>query len=251
MITLDSLRVRSYVKIPTEVRASNMAGSLSRDLPCIDYGKPKKDKVAVVAGGPSVEEDLDELRNFDGYIVAINGAHDWLISHEITPDAMIMADAHENMAEMVRKPQMETTYMMASWCDPKVFDALKDHNVILWHAATDEKDNGTMSICTGPSGLTAAPLLLYVIGYREIHLYGADSSLSSIQSHIYKEGGITKDKMQVLVGTDVYLTTAQFVLQAAHLWDLKKTMCENIDLTVHGYGLAKAIFSNNGKFKII
>ncbi len=57
--------------------------------------------------------------------------------------------------------------------------------------------------------------------------------------------------MQAMVGEDVYLSTAQFVLQAAHLWDLNKLLNDDLKLTIYGYGLAKAIFDNKGEFQLI
>lgn len=248
---LEALRKNSYVSVPSEVRVKNIASSLRRSLPCIAFGQPNKTRVAVVGAGPSVSENLEEIRNFDGYVVAINGMHDYLIERGIVPDAVIIADSMPVIADFFKNPNDETTYLTCSNCDPSVFDALEGKRVILWHAAKEKDKNGTVGVCTGPSALTSAPYLLYILGYREVHLFGADSSISSSESHIYAGGEPGEVKLQTMVGEEIYLTTGQYILQAAHLWDLNKLLRDDLKIKVHGYGLAKAIFDNNGEFELI
>ncbi len=250
MSHLDSLRARSAGCVSSEVFAENIASALGRGLPCVDYGKPLPYRVAVVAGGPSVRDQLDELKQFDGFLVAINGTHDWLIENGIIPDAAIAVDPQASLAELFKNPQKDTTYLVASNCAPEVFDALAESQVILWHVATNEEYNGSLAVCAGPSAVSSAPYLLYMIGYREIHLYGVDSSLSSAESHVYR-GGIVGERVQVRVGTDVFISTGAFALQAAHLWNLGQAMPDDLRLGIHGFGLAKAIFDADGDFEVL
>jgi len=251
---LENLQKCSKCNFPPEVLDRNKLSALRRNLPTLFYGKPLKGKIAVVAGGNSVKESLEELKTFDGYIVAINGTHNWLIENGIIPDACIIVDAKPSVADLFKKPHKMTTYLISSNCDPVVFDTLEKNRVVLWHVAKEEANKGSLEIVVGPSAVTAAPALLYVRGDRDLHFYGVDSSLSEIDSHIYssgKVGTVGKERLQVLVGGEVYLSTGAFVLQATSLWELNELLKEHLKMTIHGYGLAKAIFDNNGEFEII
>lgn len=251
MLPLVSLRAHSHVCVPAEQRAKNIAGCLSRHLPSIAIGEAKDGPIAVIGGGLSASDELENIKNFKGFRVAINGSHDWLIDNGIIPDAMIAVDPQKVMDKFFKNPQEETTYLVCSHCDPSVFDALEGKRVATFHSQTENSDKGTLTINTGPSAITTAPYLLYVMGYRDIHLFGADSSLSSGQSHAYKDGSVDENRMNVLVGEDVYLTTPQFILQAAHLWDINTQLKDDLNIKIHGYGLSKAIFKSNGNYNII
>ena len=250
---LEHLQKCSKGNVPLEVLDRNKLSALKRNLPTLFYGKPIEGKVAVVAGGPSVKDSLEELRNFDGYLIAINGTHNWLIENDIVPDACIIVDAKPTVTDLFKNPHKDTTYLVASNCDPSLFDALEDYKVILWHVAKEEESKGSIAIVAGPSAVTAAPTLLYVRGDRDVHFYGADSSLSAVDSHVYSSGNVGtvgKERLQVLVGGEVYMSTGAFVLQATSLWELNEVL-KDVKMTIHGYGLAKAIFDNNGEFEII
>jgi len=251
---LEDLQKCGKCNVSPEVLDRNKLSALRRNLPTLFYGKPIEGKVAVVAGGPSVKDSLEELRNFDGYLIAINGTHNWLIENDIVPDACIIVDAKPTVTDLFKNPHKDTTYLVSSSCDPSLFDTLENNKVILWNVSKDEKPNGTLSIITGPSAVTTAPSLLYVRGDRDIHFYGVDSSLSELDSHIYSSGNVGtvgKERLQVLVGGEVYLSTGAFVIQATSLWELNKSYKGHLNMTIHGYGLAKAIFDNNGEFEII
>lgn len=250
MSALASLKARSTSNISAEQLATNLVSSLCRGLPTLDFGQPIPQMVALVAGGPSAKNYLDELRRWDGYVVAVNGAHDWLLDNGITPDAMIVMDGLVAVADLVQRATDETTYLVASSCAPEVFDALEGKRVILWHVMQNDDGNGLL-VCGGPSVVTRAPYLLYMMGFRELHIYGADSSISGLQSHVYENGLLAKDRLAVRAGNEVFISTAALVLQAEYLWTLKTEMPDDLNMEVHGYGLAKAIIDAKGDFEVI
>ncbi len=249
---MDYLRKCSKPNVEREVLVSNMKSTFKRGLPYIRFGKPHSMKCAVVGGGPSVKGDLEEIRNFDGYVMAINGSYNWLLENDIIPDAVIISDALPLVADFFKNPHEDTTFLISSSCDPAVFEALKDNKILVWHKVFgDEPLEGSSCIVTGPSALTTAPFLLYMIGYREVHLFGADSSLSSSQNHVYEQDELPYKLIQVMVGTDMYMSTGPFILQAGYLWDLKEILPKDNNIIIHGYGLAKAIYENSGEYGII
>ncbi len=248
---MASLTARRTTNISAEQLIVNLVSSLRRGLPTLDFGQPIPQKVALVAGGPSAKNYLDDLGNWDGYVVAINGAHDWLLDNDIIPDAMIVMDGLASMADYVQRANDETTYLVASSCASEVFDELEGKRVVLWHVMQDDSKGQGLLVCGGPSAVTRAPYLLYMMGFRELHIYGADSSISGIQSHVYKNGLLAKDRLTVRVGSEVFISTGALVLQAEYLWTLKTEMPDDLAMDVHGYGLAKAIIEADGDFEVI
>jgi hypothetical protein len=68
-----------------------------------------------------------------------------------------------------------------------VFTALHRHNVILWHDATCRKlvPDGKLIVSGGTTIGMKALAGAYACGYREIHLFGYDSSYRDDTHHAY------------------------------------------------------------------
>lgn len=239
--------MKSKACVPLETLRSNLASCLQRGLLYLDIGEPLSQKAAVVAGGPSAADYLEDIRNWDGFVVAINGAHDWLIEEGITPDAVIAVDPQPELARYFQKPNDETTYLIASCCAPEVFDALEGKRVVVWHAV-QENASGSLMVFGGPTAATRAPHVLYMMGFREVHMFGVDSSYTGLKTHAYKDGQVNGGNIQVRVGDEIFITSggmlcqAEFLEQTSHVFEGK--------FEVHGYGLGPALV-NNGEYEVI
>lgn len=241
--------MKTKVCVPLETLSDNLLSCLRRDLPYVDIGKLRPEKVAVVAGGPSMQDYLEDIREWDGYVIAINGAHDWLIEEGIIPDAVIAIDPQPALAKCFQKPNDETTYLIASCCAPEVFDALEGRRVIVWHAIQGECRPLGVShfVLGGPSAATRAPHLLYMMGFREVHMFGVDSSYDTLQTHVYENGHVNGGNIQVRVGMEMFITTPPMLAQAEYLWNTTK----DFNIKIHGYGLSAAMIDNEGDYEVI
>lgn len=147
--------------------------------------KPKHDgKVVIVGGGPSLRDALSlvEIRRHAAQgaeIWGLNGSYDWLMGQGITPDAFVILDARADNARFALGISPKSRSYVASQCHPDVYDALSPDQVIRF-------DLDIMGDCGTTVG-THAILIGFVEGYREIHLYGFDSSYRDGEGHAYKQ----------------------------------------------------------------
>jgi uncharacterized Rossmann fold enzyme len=174
-------------------------------------------KEAILCGsGPSINEHLDEIKKLQkaGHlVVAIKGAHDWLIERGVIPDMALAVDPLPRIADLYRKPRYECIYFIASQCHPSVFDALEDHRVVVWNVHTKSaqtywSDYFKRRKITDPlyfvgggstSGLRGISLL-FMLGYRKLHMFGFDSCLRD--DGLLKITGETNKGPEIVVVAD-------------------------------------------------
>jgi len=217
-----------------------------------------KGKVAIVGGSPSMKNKIEELRQLQkqGVMIwSLNGTHDYLIDKEIIPDFFAMVDARP-CNDFCNKPQKSCFYLLASQCNPKVFDKLKGYHRLLWHSDLDEQTDEIINKQAQKKriwewhkvgsrktiGLTSI-FLAYTLGFREFMLYGMDSSFNEYQ-HSYKQEQNEGDtKMEVLTTNGkTFITTPVLAAQACLYQEVK-------DL-VEGQG-GKVIMCSEGLIKEI
>lgn len=192
MIThLDSVCV-----VNPEGCARNLNASLARGLPVCSPQPERTDRLAVVGSGPSVRGYLDELREWSGEIWAINGAYDFLISEGIIPDGFIGVDPLPGLAEYVQGAKPETTFYLSGLCDPSVFDALEGRQVKLWFPEQESVKfpGGLWLVGGGTTALTRSPMLARMLGFRDVTIYGADSSFEESR-YCYAHGTYKEDSV--------------------------------------------------------
>lgn len=160
-------------------------------------------RLAVVGGGPSVVDKLDELSTWEDEIWAINGAFGWCLKHGIDP-AFFSVDPLPQTATHCRGA---TRAVLAMWCHPDTFDALRDAEV----SAVRPRSHGATSA-------TAAPEIATDAGYREISFYGCESSFGET-THAYGNRGIG-NLMKVACNGHEFLTTPDMMMQAEFLGEL-------------------------------
>lgn len=170
-------------------RKSNLEWVLARGLPSVKQLPDRAEPLAIIGSGPSVRGHLEELRSWPGEIWAINGAYDYLRDNGIIPHGFFAIDPLPGMAEYVSHADHKTTFYIASTCDPSVFEALKDHKVQIFHAACEDVDYPKdWVIGGGTTALTRVPYLGLLQGFRDITIFGADSSYEAGREYCYDWG---------------------------------------------------------------
>jgi hypothetical protein len=233
----------------TDDEIANVRSCCARNLPWLQVEAPLPHAVAIVAGGPSVVNDLETIRNWQGFVAAINGAHDWLQDNGVTPGALILNDPSPPLVGHCRHPNDTTIYLVATCCHPSVFDALEGKRVVVWHP-----NRGIGGI----SCATAAPFIMYTLGFREFHLFGVDSScVDSNKTHAVRNFGARLGEHQrppdrvALVGNEIFMTRLSWAAQAQYVWQLIETAGADTKIFVHGSGLGPAVVAAKGKFEVL
>lgn len=202
--------------------------------------------VALLCGsGPSLADTMEEIREQSSKgatIFALNGAAKFLYEHGIKPDYQVLLDAQPQTADLVFWPA--TKHLFASQVDPECFRRVPD--AVLWHATHGEvapefpeyEDDYCM-VGGAVSVGNAAMVLAYVLGFRELHCFGYDSSHKDGKGHAFLQRMNDGDPCtEVSFNGKTYVSSLTMKLQADYFferaWALQKEGCR---ITVHGYGL--------------
>lgn len=237
MTEIISLAKQIVCTSDAEKRNANVASSVARKLRTIRSQEPNDRSLAIVGGGPSAIDFLDEIRGYDD-VWCVNGMLDWLIEQGIKPKGYVIIDPEPIMTQYLKNPPDDVVYYVGSVCHPDTFDALKDRNVVLFHPLMDDMpivDNKAV-IGGGPTVLTRAPQLAYRLGYRDVHLFGADSSYESGIHHIYDAP--MDPIVRVSLDDVIYETSGVFLHQVAYFQQiLHWFQSKGANFEIHGRGL--------------
>lgn len=242
--------------VADDILYSNIRKTIERGTPIIT-ACPAHGKVAVmVGGGPSAEDDLDLIRAHmqrGDWIFALNGAGLWLRSEGIHPDAVIVLDARPHNAKFVRGLRRDTVLYLASQCDEAVFHEGRKHDIITWHppmgglsGVTEHRD--TVFIGGSTTVGLRALRLVHVLGYREAHLYGYDSSYRDGDAHAYDQSENAYDRPRgCVVGERAFVSTAWMIRQADDFREIAASLlAEGLSIHVHGDGLLPEVARQMG-----
>jgi hypothetical protein len=164
-------------------------------------------RLAVVGGGPSIEQHALALRTFDGEIWAINGAYGWCRERGI--EATLFAlDPHPIVAKWAKGAHKALVDVV---CDPSVFETLKDADVTVFDCGADDGQ-----ICARGATATAAPHLACRMGYHEVTFYGCECSYPAGGSHAYMHEE-RDEQLLVACNGEEFLTGTDFYIYAIEL----------------------------------
>lgn len=251
MIPVESFE--SGLNTPMETMIEQAEKNISRGLPLFIEQPANTGEAIIVAGGPSLEDTLTNLRmhhDRGGVIFALNGVHDYLIERGIVPEFHVMLDARRENVRFVRKPHKEVTYLMAAQCHPDVFDALDGFNVTVWAANLESPEQEQALAAKFPN----IPLMLvgggatvglktmnlaFLWGFRRMSLYGMDSSYRGDENHAYRQDLNDRESRMTIHAAGRDFVCAPWMAKQAQefqrqFWQLAAEGCR---VNVHGDGL--------------
>jgi hypothetical protein len=214
--------LQSVCIVNAEGRQANLDKVLSLGLPTVNKLPARAGQLAIVASGPSVRDHLDELRAWPDEIWAINGAYDYLLGQGIVPHGFFAIDPLPDLVEYVERAHADTTFYVAATCDVSVFERLKGHKVLTFYPDAEDMKypEGAGMIGGGTTALTRAPYLGLLQGWRDITLFGADSSYAGGE-YCYEWGSYSTDiaqpKIWVEVGGNHYETEVGLMKQVSQM----------------------------------
>jgi hypothetical protein len=200
----------------------NVAHARTLGLPFVQSVAPHGRPLAIVGGGPSVQEHVLELRNFEGDIWGINGACGWLRERGIE-STFISVDPHAIVAQWTPGARKA---LLGTRTDPQVFEILKGADVTLFELEQEDAENGMRC---GSSTASLAFDLGTELGYRTAIFYGCEGSWPAANpgdptthaTHAYPEPSQQRaERMVIACGGREYLTAPDFYVQSCELSDV-------------------------------
>lgn len=160
--------------VSDEIKIKNAAANQQRTVERFHTGDSREGKIAIIGGGPSLADTLDEVkaRKHNGVqIWATNNTYKYLVDNGIRPDAHVFLDARPENVEFIW-PHPDVTYYLNVACDASLFEKLEGCKVIMY------------DLSSAATGFTVGIKALYLAafsGYRDFYLYGFDSSYREIE----------------------------------------------------------------------
>lgn len=260
------------LNVPDENIKRNIEINIRRGLPQVHTLMPQPVELAIVGGGWSLNDTESELRDllFQGRVpgnipvkvVALNGAGNWLVERNIYPSAHYIMDARESSVEFLAHKTPGCRYLIASQCDPAIFDALEGEDVHIFHVLSGSSDKGKdgkqkqeddLKVLldryynkrwqeipgAGTIGIVSLPLSS-VLGFSKFHLFGIDSCYpdGDRYHHAYPQpvnDGETVAKFWC-AGREFRCSPWQ-ASQANNFMEVTKALGEHLQIAIYGDGL--------------
>lgn len=212
---------------------------------------PAHSGIAVLCGsGPSLADTIDDIKSWQGFgakVFALNGAAKFLHENGVFPDYQVIIDARPETAQLVG-PARE--HLFASQCSTETFDAVEKATV--WHLQVEniddllpDYDDAYCLIGGAASVGNTATCLAYAMGYRNLQIYGYDSSHREGKGHAFHQKMNDGDPCAFVdFAGRTYLASLTMKLQAEKFQDtaldLKRLGCR---IEVHGSGLLPDMYN--------
>lgn len=207
-------------------REQQCESNLARGLPVCQIQMPPKKtgRLAIVGCGPSILDYWNEIVEHK-FIWAINGAYGYLLNRGLVPD-FVTADPHEAVLEHVTVTNKASKFYLTSVAHPSVLDHLEGHKVRLWHSDGNAPEGYEPRVVGGSTTVTRAICLARMLGWRDITVYGAESSFEDKRNITDDENS---DFFEIAVphgSGRIYKTTMALMHQASDISTLAEIMQE-------------------------
>jgi len=204
----------------------------------------KQEWCSVVGYGPSLRDTWKDITH---PCVTVSGAHDFLVACGVVPDFHVECDGREHKTKHLENPQSGCAYLMASICNPRMWELLKGHDVRYWHNANGmhvvnwiyEHDRGSILVAGGSVVGLSAIHIMGLLGYRKFRLFGFDGNFREGARHAGPHFGPPQKVIDRKVGGKVWKTTRQ-MSNACDEFTWLRDSCD-CEFEVVGDGLLKAM----------
>ena len=256
---IEGVEFDGHVNTSDEELIANIRAAMKRGHPQVKRQEPKFERVALVGSGPSLahtEKELVALIQEGAKLVTVNGAYHWCLERNLKPSAQVVMDARPGNERFVQPDVPGCTYLVASQCHPKMFDAVEGRpNVWIFHAMNaqnqgreilDEYYLGHCHAVPGGSTVTMRALVaLRMLGYLRFDLFGIDSCMMNGAHHAIEQPENNNDRwLKIRVGPTghsemrrEFIATPWHCKQLEDFLQFMRLNGELVLLNVHGDGL--------------
>jgi hypothetical protein len=243
------LKVNGKCVADDDTLFAHMDAAIARGFPQVKQaGLEKTGSILLVASAPSVKGQVELIKKMQAAgapVVAIKGAHDWLIDNGVIPDYALAIDPQEHRIAFY-KPNKAVKYMIASQCHPAMFDNLAGYDVNIWHPYLTKGQNrpkNSMLIGGGTTSGLRAMSLFYVLGWRQFELFGYDSCNDGEMLRVNGDGlkdGDSLIEVRIDPNGETFYCNSAMALQAEHFQTYYDYLPDAV-FNGHGHGLIQAI----------
>lgn len=175
-------------------------------LPRLPKQKPHGGKLAIVGGGPSVADRLNELREWDGEIWAINATAKWLKQRGIQ-SKFITVDPGLGPKEMV--DGVEEAYL-ATLCHPQLRERFPKVSFF------DMYETDPDGVTGGTTTVSRALSLAVHQGFYDVTLYGCEGSFTIGEDHVDRNE-MHPEMVVIQAGDKQFVTYLEYMTQSETL----------------------------------
>lgn len=208
---------------------------------------PPHDGVALVIGaGPSLAKDTDkimEMQELGAVLYSCNSATVVLNRAGIYPRYHVTLDPVTDENDFGRAHN----YLMASICPPSLFE--KYQPVILWHPLIENiedyipKHSEFVGIGGGVTVGNSCLCLAYTHGFRDIHCFGMDSSITNGKLHAHDGAADCQIYIEIPFDGRKYQSTYTMKCQIQVFLNLYRQLVDaGVKVSMHGEGLLPDVF---------
>lgn len=233
--------MRNAVTLDAEIRQVKIA--VSQGYPSIGLQPIKAETVSIVGFGPSL---VDTWKDITRPCITVSGAHDFLVDKGVYPDFHAECDGREHKTKHLERPNGFTTYLIATICNPRVWEILDGCKVVTWHNANGkhivnwigENDPGTIMVAGGSVVGMSAIHLAGLMGYRKFRLFGFDGNFRDGKRHAGPHYGPPQKVIEREVCGRKWETTPQMSNAADELGWLIRDHPE-LEITIYGDSMTR------------
>lgn len=253
------LKIESRTIIEQKQLAKNISVNIERGIPRFSqrplFLQRRNEPLAIVGAGPSLKKTVYRLHEFENVLVC-GSAHDYVVRAGIVPTYALVSDGGKEDKGNLLLHQSETIYLIASQCDPGLFDHLVDNKVEMWHykgqAVSDPEDEakllrGEPSIAWGSTVTINSIRIAMMLGFQHLHFFGFDSSYGNygLDHHCCEiAGSMEYQKVPAKVGDREFITDLGLAVQAEQFFQLLEVEGQFLQCTIHGDGMIACMAKN-------
>lgn len=248
-----SLRFLVVRNTSDEQIEQNIRANSARDLEWLGPTEPHGFTAVIVGGGPSAADFVEQIRDLSyATVFAGNAASKFLFENDIPVHFQVIGDAKPETATLVDK--WANTRLLASQVHPSTVErAIECGNTMLWHLNADGVEHlfppkrvsrGGYSLINGSSTVGDFMVrLAYVMGFRELHIFGFDSCHRDGKSHAYAQPmNDTMPCTAVEWGGRTFYASLPMKAQAEKFQVTARKLEKDCKLHVYGDGLLQAMY---------
>ena len=167
--------------------------------------------LSLVGFGPSLEDTWKDIKH---PIMTMSGAHEFLINRRVIPAFHCDMDPRVHKVQMLN-PHSDVQYLMATVCNPLMWEKLRGYKVKIWHAISGDrtveflrkKDVDCLLVGGGSCMGLVAIHLGGLLGFNHFEIHGYDGSFRGDKRHAGFHGGFEHGKIETKIYGKRYTTS--------------------------------------------
>jgi len=172
----------------------NMQKNFARQIPDLyAITQSRTGPVAILAGGPSVDEQAGEIKRLADSgvpVMAIARMYPWCAMHGIKPEYVVSLDCMDEQEKGFVLLQPGVTYLLAAVTRPAIVERVKREKIYIFDSRDDvyvqklrrEAGYTVCSVVNGGGSVAVLSIsLAFNLGFRELHVFGMDLMTRSLE----------------------------------------------------------------------